>query len=304
MGAEEAPAAAPSSAQGTGADGVTPRGAVFLDRDGTLIEERSYPSTREDVVVLPGVGQALQRLSAAGYLRIVLTNQSAVARGMLTEEELAELHEHMDRQLAVSGGSVDGIYYCPHHPDGSAVGYNHRCACRKPGRGLLDLALLEHPVDLSASIFIGDSPRDLFPEVGPVAARILVETGHPLVDASAADIVMPSVAEAASWILQHFPKATREAEEAEQTEAEPEAVTGSETEAEAVTGPETEAGPEAETGTGAEGPIVVEAAFESDVPVEHEAPGEPVSEEARPDEESPSDAGASDATDEERRDDG
>jgi len=191
------------------ADTGTRRAAVFIDRDGTLIEERGYPVRAEDIVVLPGVGQALQRLAAAGYLRILLTNQSAVARGMLSEEELAGLHEHLERQLQTNGGGLEAIYYCPHHPEGSAVGYNHACRCRKPATGLLDLALSEHAIDLSASVFVGDSPRDLFVQAGPCAARILVTSGHALTDTRDADVVLPSFAEAAAWILHHVPRNLR-----------------------------------------------------------------------------------------------
>lgn len=150
------------------------RPAAFIDRDGTLIEERHYPIDRNDIVPVDGAGEALARLEEAGWLRIVLTNQSAVARGMLTEEDLGGLHDHMLRELAGIGGSVDAIYYCPHHPDGIALGYSYACACRKPDRGLLDSALAEHDIDLARSGFIGDSPRDLFPGVSGVGARILV----------------------------------------------------------------------------------------------------------------------------------
>ncbi len=178
-----------------------PRPAVFLDRDGTLIEERGYPTEPEDIVPVRGVGEALARLAAAGYLRIILTNQSAVARGMLSEEELADLHRDLGDKLAVVGGGFDALYYCPHHPDGIAMGYAVPCHCRKPDTGLLDLALGRHAIDLSRSAFIGDSLRDLFPSVEGVAARILVRTGHPLTDRGPADHVAPSVVEAIDWLL-------------------------------------------------------------------------------------------------------
>ena len=180
------------------------RPAVFLDRDGTLIEERSYPTLPEDIVPLPGVGEALQRLASAGFLRIVLTNQSAVARGMLTEKGLAILHEGLVQQLSTHGGGLEAIYYCPHHPDGIAAGYNHVCSCRKPKRGLLDLAMREHSIDLSRSIFIGDSRRDLFLDAGPSAGRLLVETGHSLENCSGADAVVPSIVEAVDWVIERF----------------------------------------------------------------------------------------------------
>ena len=190
------------------ADGleVAPRRAVFLDRDGTLIEERNYPSTADDIVLLPGAGLALQRLSTAGFQRVLLTNQSAVSRGYLSEEELGMLHEHLLRELHSQGGDLEAIYYCPHHPDGDAVGYNHACACRKPARGLLDLAVQERNLDVSSSIFIGDSPRDLFLDAGPAAARILVQTGLSIDDTSGADHVATDITDAIEWILERFPK--------------------------------------------------------------------------------------------------
>jgi len=153
---------------------VSGRPAAFIDRDGTLIEERHYPIDKDDIVPVDGAGEALALLEDAGWLRIVLTNQSAVARGMLTEEDLGGLHDHMVRELAATGGSIDTIYYCPHHPDGIALGYSYACGCRKPERGLIDLALSEHDIDVSRSCFIGDSARDLFPGVSGVDARILV----------------------------------------------------------------------------------------------------------------------------------
>lgn len=177
------------------------RPAVFLDRDGTLIEERGYPTTTADIVPRPGVGAALARLGRAGYLRIVLTNQSAIARGLLTEEALDELHADLAARLAADGGAFDALYYCPHHPDGVAAAYTHACACRKPAPGLLELALAEHDVDLSRSAFVGDSPRDLFPDVPGAGPRILVRGGHPLRDVAAADHVADSLPDAVAWLL-------------------------------------------------------------------------------------------------------
>jgi D-glycero-D-manno-heptose 1,7-bisphosphate phosphatase len=180
---------------------TTPRPAVFLDRDGTLIEERHYPVRREDIVLLPGVGRALGRLGRAGWLRIVLTNQSAVARGLLTEEELSVLHEDLAAKLALAGGAIDALYYCPHLPDGRAMGYAHACHCRKPSPGLLELALADHAIDLGRSAFIGDAPRDLFPSVEGAGPRILVRTGHPLEDTGGADHVADALEQAVEWLL-------------------------------------------------------------------------------------------------------
>jgi len=179
------------------------RRAVFLDRDGTLIEERHYPVKTADIVPMPRVGAALARLAHAGFLRIVLTNQSAVARGLLTEEDLGLLHDDLAVKLARDGGGIDAIYYCPHHPEGRAVGYSYPCTCRKPARGLLDLAVAEHGIDLSRSAFIGDSARDLFADGSPAGPRILVASGHALDDTSAADHVAADLPAAVEWLLAH-----------------------------------------------------------------------------------------------------
>jgi len=177
------------------------RPAVFLDRDGTLIEEHGYPARPQDIVPLPGVGHALQRLHEAGWLRIVLTNQSGVARGLFSEAELSRLHEDLYRKLAQQGGAIDALYYCPHLPEGRAAAYAHACGCRKPARGLLDLALAEHPVDLSRSAFIGDSPRDLFADVPGAGPRILVRSGHAVPEGAKADFIAADLAEAVEWLL-------------------------------------------------------------------------------------------------------
>ena len=181
------------------------RPAVFLDRDGTLIEERNYPVRTADIVPLRGAGEALARLAAAGHERIILTNQSAVARGMIDEEQLGALHADLADKLAVVGGGFDALYYCPHHPDAVAVGYRFDCQCRKPRPGLLELALAEHDIDLARSCFIGDSVRDLFPGIEGVGARILVLTGHDSDETDVADVLTPSIVEAVDWWLAGAP---------------------------------------------------------------------------------------------------
>lgn len=185
------------------------RPAVFIDRDGTLIEERHYPVRREDIVPVRGAAAAMARLSAAGFLCVVLTNQSAVARGMLDEETLGELHDDLLLRLRDEGGGWDALYYCPHHPDGTAVGYGMRCTCRKPGPGLLEMALHEHDIDLTRSVFVGDRPRDLYVEAGQALGRVLVQTGDETYGEppEGVDVVVPSVVEAVDWILERVPEA-------------------------------------------------------------------------------------------------
>ena len=137
------------------------RPAAFLDRDGTIIEEVNYLTRPEDLRLEPGALDALRRLREAGYLLIVVTNQSAVARGMITERELASLHGLLERKLAQGGVRLDGIYYCPHHPDSDLAEYAASCDCRKPEPGMLLRAAADLGVDLGRSVMFGDSERDV-----------------------------------------------------------------------------------------------------------------------------------------------
>ncbi len=111
------------------------RHAIFLDRDGTLVYPRHYPSRPDDLILYPGVGEELARLQAAGFWLIVITNQSGIARGYFTEETLTAMHTHLARELARDGVRLDGVYHCPHHPDGAIPELAIRCGCRKPQPG-------------------------------------------------------------------------------------------------------------------------------------------------------------------------
>ncbi len=135
--------------------------AVFLDRDGTLIHNHHYCRDPKLVRLLPGVGQALRWLSAGGYRLIVVTNQSGVARGYLTEKELATVHAALRRRLARGAIHLDGIYYCPHHPEGLVPAYARTCTCRKPGPELLVRAASDLGVDLARSWCVGDVLADV-----------------------------------------------------------------------------------------------------------------------------------------------
>ncbi len=136
------------------------RRAVFLDRDGVLIEDVGYLSGPEQMEVLPGVAEALKALRRAGFLLIVATNQSAIARGWLTERELRRIHRRLQQKLRRQGVELDGIYWCPHLPNGSVEAYARECDCRKPRPGLLEVAAREHGINLASSYMVGDSPRD------------------------------------------------------------------------------------------------------------------------------------------------
>ncbi len=151
--------------------------AVFLDRDGTLIEDIHFPRRVEDVHVLAGVPEALRLLREAGYRLIVLTNQSGIARGYLTEKILHAMHEHLQDRLRENGAELDAFYYCPHHPTEGSPPYRTSCSCRKPAPGMLERAQAEHDLDLSRSYVIGDTLRDLEVAGDTGCCRILVRTG-------------------------------------------------------------------------------------------------------------------------------
>lgn len=159
---------------------IVGRPAVFLDRDGTIIEEKNYLADPEDVRILPGVAEALRNLRAGGFARIVVTNQSAVGRGMITEERLHEIHEAMHHRLHEQGAAVDAVYYCPDAPalDDASEDKNSK---RKPGAGMLRAAAADLGLDLSSSWMIGDQIGDLLAgnRAGCVGS-ILVGTGKGL----------------------------------------------------------------------------------------------------------------------------
>ena len=135
--------------------------AVFLDRDGTLLDDPGYLADPAGVKLLPGVDLALKSLQQAGFKLIVVTNQSGVARGMFTEETLGAIHTEMRRQLSQKGVELDGVYYCPFHPDGTVDEYARESDERKPHPGMLLKAAEEIHIDLGASWMVGDKPDDV-----------------------------------------------------------------------------------------------------------------------------------------------
>lgn len=129
--------------------------AVFLDRDGVINRKRDdYVKNVNEFVILEGVPEAIKLLNKKNFLVIVITNQSAVNRGLLTHEGLAKIHDFMKNQLGKHGAIINAIYYCPHRPEES-------CKCRKPKTELVELAIKEHSIDLKSSWFIGDSESDI-----------------------------------------------------------------------------------------------------------------------------------------------
>ena len=135
--------------------------AIFLDRDGTINVEKHYLHKIEDFEFLPGVIEGLKLLQEAGYLLIVITNQSGIARGYYTEEDFHKLNDWMIEKLNESGVKISKVYFCPHLPDANIEKYRIECECRKPKLGMYKTAIKEFDIDLDESWAIGDKIRDL-----------------------------------------------------------------------------------------------------------------------------------------------
>jgi len=184
-----------------------PRPAVFLDRDGTLIEEVGYLDRLERLAFFPWSVDAVRLLNHAGFLVVVVTNQAGVARGMYEESFVGEAHQYMDETLKAGGARVEAYYYCPHHPDGSVAAYRRQCECRKPAPGMLRQAERELGVDLGRSFVVGDRWLDIQMAQQVGAAGILVRTGYGRteeqrpIDGVSAAAVAENLIEAVGWIL-------------------------------------------------------------------------------------------------------
>ena len=155
--------------------------AIFLDRDGTINREKHYLYRQEDFEWLPGAKEAIRIFGQLGYKVFIITNQSGIARGYYTEEDVKKLHGWMDIELQRAGGRVDGYYYCPHHPTEGVSIYRRDCDCRKPKAGLFWQAIREHGItDLAGSWAVGDRVRDLEPagEIGCRKALVLTGEGR------------------------------------------------------------------------------------------------------------------------------
>ncbi|MFQ6049372.1 MAG: D-glycero-alpha-D-manno-heptose-1,7-bisphosphate 7-phosphatase, partial [Phycisphaerae bacterium] len=175
--------------------------AVFLDRDGTIIEDPGFVTRPEQVCLVPGSADAIRRLRAAGYRVVVVTNQSGVARGLLDEQQLAAIHERMQAELARRGTQLDAIYYCPYLPGPEAVveQYRRDSDLRKPKPGMLLRAARELGLDLAACWMIGDSSQDV--EAGRAAACRTILIGQSGCEGSdSADFVVPDLVAAAEII--------------------------------------------------------------------------------------------------------
>jgi len=181
--------------------------AVFLDRDGTIIEEVGYLDRPERVELFPWTIDAVRVLNRAGLAVVLVSNQSGVARGFFTEAVVDAVHQRMADLLNEGGARIDAYYYCPHHPDGKVPRYAQPCDCRKPGRGLVDRAVQELGIDPAKSFVVGDRWLDVALGRAVGAQSVLVRTGYGASEEDrrpadlAADAVVDNLIAATSWIL-------------------------------------------------------------------------------------------------------
>lgn len=152
--------------------------AVLLDRDGTINEEVGYLDHPDRFKLLPRVGEAIRLLNRNGIKAVIVTNQSGVARGYFPETMVLKVHQKMADLLKDERAYLDGIYYCPHHPDVGEPPYRQRCGCRKPETGLVDFAIKELNIDCSLSYSVGDRMIDVEFGHRVKAKSILVLTGY------------------------------------------------------------------------------------------------------------------------------
>ena len=152
--------------------------AVFVDRDGTLSEEVGYIRELDQFRLMPKSAEAVKLLNESGLKIIVITNQAGVARGYFSEEMVRQVHNKMERLLSEQGAFLDGVYYCPHHPEGVIKPYRKACSCRKPASGLLEQASKDHGICLTASYVVGDKVTDIELAHRVGAKGILVLTGY------------------------------------------------------------------------------------------------------------------------------
>lgn len=147
--------------------------AVFLDRDGVLSVEKGYVTKLGGLEVFPFAVSAVKNIHEAGFYAFVITNQSAVARGMLNVLELEKMNQYL-----IEKTGVDQVYYCPHYPGGVIKGYSFCCGCRKPKTGMVQKACQEYGIDLGESYFVGDRESDIMTGKAAGIKTVLVETGY------------------------------------------------------------------------------------------------------------------------------
>jgi D-glycero-D-manno-heptose 1,7-bisphosphate phosphatase len=187
------------------------RKAVFLDRDGVLVRDVGPRTTFEEDLILSGVAVAVARLTAAGFLNVIVTNQTVIARGLLSRAAVDEIHDRLVRNLAAHGATIHAVYVCPHHPEATLPEYRQDCQCRKPASGMLIQAAADLGIDFSRSFLVGDRLSDIVAGHRVGVQTILVKTGrhqdepirsqHWPKTAPVPDFICASLLEAADHIL-------------------------------------------------------------------------------------------------------
>jgi D,D-heptose 1,7-bisphosphate phosphatase len=191
----------------------TPAPAVFLDRDGTLIDDPGHIVSPDQVRLFPGVGEAVQRLNRSKYLAVLATNQPVVARGEVDERELKLIHNRLEQILGRDHAYLNAIYCCPHHPDGGFPGerpeYKITCNCRKPASGMIQQAVGDMNIDVAASWMIGDTFTDVETAARADLRSVLLGTGHGGRDGKypqRPNFEFPTLCEAVDFIIDDWPK--------------------------------------------------------------------------------------------------
>jgi D-glycero-D-manno-heptose 1,7-bisphosphate phosphatase len=184
------------------------RPAVFLDRDGTITVERGYVTDPEDLELIEGAGPAIRSLNEAGFLVVVVSNQSGVARGLMTEDDLAAVHRALERLLAGHGARLDAAYYCPNHAAGVVERFTRDTSHRKPELGMLRDAVRDLGMDVTSSVMVGDQITDVEFALSAGMDVVVVETGKGAETVRTAaergievTACLPDIAAAAEWII-------------------------------------------------------------------------------------------------------
>ncbi len=180
--------------------------AVFLDRDGVINVDKSYIKSPDELVLYPFSAHAIKQLNKAGYIVVVVTNQSVIARNICTEKTLKLIHEKLEAELKKEKAYVNKIYYCPHHPEGNDKDNNNpyikECECRKPKSGMIFQAKADYDIDLSQSFIIGDSERDIQCGKNAGLVTIGVKTGNAVQGSVKPDVIKQDLLAAVEYILQ------------------------------------------------------------------------------------------------------
>ncbi len=188
-------------------DEATPlsQAAVFLDRDGVINEDHGYVHTVDDFHYIEGVFEACKKLKEMGYLLVLVTNQSGIARGLFSEDTFISLTEWMDWNFEDNGVEFDGIYYCPHHPTEGIGDYRQECDCRKPKPGMFLSAADFLKIDMTKSVMIGDKEADIQAATAAgVGTSLLVRTGKPITEngEKIATAILDSIVDVPNWLAQ------------------------------------------------------------------------------------------------------